>query len=152
MDNASSQELLQFLRSHDVAALASIKENKAYASTIYYFVEDDLRFYFLTRNGTLKFTNLRENGGVGLVITDQQTLQTVQVQGIAKEVDYSKEYQTTVKKFTDQLAKSGKEWEKIPINHITSGYYAFVQITPTWIRWTDFINWAHKVKFEQKFA
>lgn len=147
------QQLLQFLRSHDVAALATIKDgNKAYATTIFYFAEDDLRFYFLTRNETLKYSNLNTNGSVGLVISDPATLQTVQVEGTAKEVDYSKEYAATMKKYTDNLVKNNRKWESIPLNHMLgTGYYALIQITPSWIRWTDFQNWAHTVKFEQHF-
>jgi general stress protein 26 len=153
VDPKVSQELLQFLRSHDVAALATITDGtKAHATTIFYYVEDDFKIYFLTRNATLKYSNLNNNGVVGLVVTDPVTLQTVQVEGTAKEVDYTKKYAPAMQKYTDNLAKNNKQWANIPLNHMPNvGYYAFIQVTPTWIRWTDFTNWSHTVKFEQKF-
>lgn len=151
-DKVVVQELLQFLRSHEVGALATIKEGKAHAASIYYYIDDDLRVYFLTRNETLKFSNMVKEGTVGFVVTDPVTLQTVQIEGTGREVDYTGEYAAVMKKYVDQLSKSGKAWENIPINHMLgTGYYAFAQITPSWIRWTDFKNWAHTVKFEQKF-
>lgn len=152
-DPKIAQQLLQFLRSHDVAALATITDGtKVHATTIFYYVEDDFKFYFLTRNATLKYSNLNTHGVVGLVVTDPVTLQTVQVEGTAKEVDYAKEYAPTIKKYTDNLAANNRQWANIPLNHMPdAGYYALIQITPTWLRWTDFTNWAHTVKFEQKF-
>lgn len=147
------KSLLEFLRTHDVAVLATIQDGtRAHATTIYYYVDDDLKFYFLTRNETLKFSNLKEDGDVGMAITDATGLQTVQIEGKAREVDYARQYAPIVKKFIDGLAKSGKAWEQIPLNRINSGYFAFIQVTPTWIRWCDFKDWAHTVKFEQRYG
>ena len=150
VENAPVKDLIEFLRKHDIASVATVKENgQAHATTIFYYVEDDLKIYFLTKYDTLKFKNLKTNFTVGLVITDEPLYQSVQIEGTAKEVDYSHEFSATVKKFTDNLAKNGKDWEGIPLNHMTAGYFAFVQITPTWIRWVDFKNWGHIVKYEQ---
>lgn len=154
LDNVPVQEVLQFLRTHIIAAIATILHGtKAHATTIYYYTDDDLKMYFLTKGETLKFSNIIHGGSVGLVVTDPQTLQTIQVEGTAKEVDYSKEYAQVMKKYVDTLTQNGLQWANIPLNHMEKvGYYTFVQITPTWIRWTDFKNWAHTVKFEQRFG
>ena len=151
-DPQVAQQLLQFLRTQNVAALATVREHKAHAATIFYYIDDDLKFYFLTRNGTLKFNELVKDSSVGLVITDAYTFQTVQVEGIAKEVDYVKEYNEVMRKYLNSILSRGKTWESIPLNQmIQSGYYAFVQVTPSWIRWTDFTNWSHGVKYEKRF-
>lgn len=154
LDPVVVKELLTFLRSNDVAVLATIKSgNIAHATTIYFYAEDDLTFYFLTRNETMKFNNIKANNSVALVVSDPVTLQTVQVEGKATEVDYTRQYAGTMKKFTDALVKNGQEWDKIPINHMASaGYYSFVRITPGWIRWTDYKQWEHTVKFEAHFS
>ena len=152
VENVPSKELLDFLRVHDITALATTSESGiAHASTTYYYVEDDLRFYLLTKHDTFKFKNLSKNKSVALVVTDEQKLQTVQIEGTAKEVNYANESAPTVKKFIENLAKNGLQWDELPVNHLDAGYYAFVQITPTWIRWSDFKNWKHTVKFEQRF-
>jgi general stress protein 26 len=152
-DTSQVKSLVDFLRAHDIAALATIKEGGvAHATTIFYYAEEDLKLYFLTKYDTLKFINLKTNNNVGLVVTDEKSFQTVQIEGIAKEVDYAHEYEKTVKKYIENQAKNGRDWEKIPINHITAGYYSFVQISPTWVRWIDFNNWNHLVKFEQHFS
>ena len=151
-ENVPVADLLMFLRAHDIAALATVSEtNAAHATTTYFYVEDDLNFYMLTKYETFKFKNLTKNHSVALVVTNEKSLETVQVEGIAKEVDYSHEYAPTVKRFTKNLEKNGWKWENIPLNHVFAGYYSFVQIKPTWIRWSDFRDWEHKVKFEQRF-
>lgn len=148
---ATITDVLQFLHTQDVAMLATIKEGKAHAAAIYYHVEDDAKLYFLTKNETGKFRNLMQDNSVALVISDTSKLQTVQIEGIAREVDYTKEYSEVMKRFSAQLSQSGKAWEGLPINHLSqAGYYAFVQVTPTWIRWSDFKNWGHTILFEQK--
>ncbi|HYK08955.1 MAG TPA: pyridoxamine 5'-phosphate oxidase family protein [Candidatus Eisenbacteria bacterium] len=153
LDQAPVTELLTFLRSHYVGVLATVAPgNTAHATSIFYYPEDDLRCYFLTKNETHKFNNIKENHSVALVVSDPLTLQTVQVQGLAKEVDYTLEFASTMKKYTEMLSKSGNQWDSIPLNHINNvGYFTLVQITPTWIRWTDFKNWGQTIKFEQTF-
>lgn len=155
IDNVSVTELLAFLRSHQVAVLATVNNtnDSPHATTIYYYVEDDLKFYFLTRNQSAKMNNIKKNQSVALAITDPASLQTVQVEGLAMEVDYSQKYASTIKKFTDQLAKNDKEWSDLPLNHQgNSGYFAFVQVTPSWIRWSDYKSWEHAIKFEKNFT
>ncbi len=153
-NTATSEMLLNFLHSYDVAVLATIKPgNISHAATIYYYVDDNFNFYFVTKNETSKFKNIENNHSVSLVITDSVTLQTIQVEGNAEEVDYTKEYAPMMAKYNETLSENRQEWDKIPLNHVPdSGYFAFVKVTPTWIRWSDYKNWEHIVKFDHKFS
>ncbi|HEX7042704.1 MAG TPA: pyridoxamine 5'-phosphate oxidase family protein [Patescibacteria group bacterium] len=153
-DPAKVTELLTFLRSHNSAVLATVRNGSTpHATTIYFYVEDDLNFYFLTKNETAKFDNIKKNINVALVVSDTQTLQTVQLEGTAQEVDYTKTYASTMNKLLSIIAKNGEEWEKIPLNHVeNSGYFVFVQIKPTWLRFSDYKNWQHTTKFEKRFS
>jgi nitroimidazol reductase NimA-like FMN-containing flavoprotein (pyridoxamine 5'-phosphate oxidase superfamily) len=151
--NKTREDLLGFLSKHYVATLATVKpDSSAHATTIYFHVDKDLNFYFLTRDMTTKFTNIKTHQHVALAITDAESLETVQVEGVAGEVDYTKTYADTVKEFVAKLNANGKSWEKIPLNHIADGYYVFVQIKPTSIKWVDFKEWGHTLQFEEKFT
>ena len=153
-DPKVKNDLLQFLQSHDVATLATIKpDGMPHLTTLYILADDDLHFYFLTKNETTKFRNLGENQKVALLITDVATLQTVQIEGTAKEVSYTTDYKKQMDEYTKMLENTKKDWAKIPINHLpNSGYYSFIRVSPSWIRWSDFKNWAHSVRFEEHYS
>lgn len=150
--NKTKEDLITFLATYHAAGLATIKPgNIAHATTIYYYSDPGCNFYFLTKDLTGKFDNIKDNQTVGLVITDNSALQTVQVEGLAGEVDYSKQYAKEMQAYTDKLSKFGQQWEQIPLNHLAEGYYAFVRIVPKWILWKDFKNWGNTVQYEQRF-
>lgn len=149
----TKEDLLQFLDSHYVAVLSTVKEgNLPHASTIYFYADKECNFYFLTRDMTKKFYNIRYNGHVSLVISDKDTLESVQIEGIAVEVNYSQEYASQVKELTEKLKRNGYSWEQIPLNHITDGYYVFIKITPHSIKWLDYKDWGQTLQYEQVFS
>ena len=152
-NTASSDMLLSFLREYDVAALSTIMPgNVAHGTAIYYYVDEDFNFYFLTKSETLKFKNIETNNSASLVVIDQETLQTVQVDGVAEEVDYKNEYASQLQMYNQTLARNRQEWHKVPLTHVPGSEWTFVKVTPKWMRWTDYKNWEHSIKFEHKFS
>jgi uncharacterized pyridoxamine 5'-phosphate oxidase family protein len=151
----SESDLLRFLNEHYVATVATVKkDNSPAATTVYYCVDDNSNFYFLTKDGTGKYKNINRNQKVALVITDADLLQTVQAEGAARIVDYSENdaYKKLISDLNYSLSKRGIGWEKLPMNHVYKGYYALIKITPEWIRWSDFNDWEHAVQFEKTYS
>ena len=148
----SKEDLIEFLAGHYVATLATVKwGNMPHAASIYYHVDKEGNIFFLTKGGTQKFSNINKNGNVAMVITDAESLQTVQLEGFAKEVDYAKDYAQLTQEFAKKLSKSGHPWAQIPINHLTQGYFVLVKVVPNWIKWIDFKDWKHVVQYEENF-
>lgn len=143
-----NQKLLDFLRGHLVASLATIRpDGRAHASTIYYAIDENLNFFFVTKEGTNKHTNIERNAAVALAISDETTLDTVQIEGAARRAA-GKEFLSAIDTLTQKVVRNHRQWDKIPASLIKSGQFAFYVIEPSWIRWMNYQDWNDIVKFE----
>lgn len=81
------KEALDFLKSQKVAVIATAFNGEPYAATMYYSVDDDFNFYFLTRSDTSKFLNNLDNSRTAIVIGFGPKHITVQACGSAAGVE-----------------------------------------------------------------
>jgi len=78
----------KFLSEHRLATLATVAETKVpNAAAIYYIVDKEFNIYFMTRIESRKFLNLEINPTVSMVITDETTMETVQLSGVAERIE-----------------------------------------------------------------
>jgi uncharacterized pyridoxamine 5'-phosphate oxidase family protein len=83
-----SEKITNFLNNHHIGVLSTAtKDGKPHAATVYFAIDIDLNFYFITREGTTKQKNLSDNPSAAIAVFDPKTQSTVQVQGTAREVD-----------------------------------------------------------------
>ncbi len=83
-----SEDITKFLNNHHIGVLATAsKEGIPHAATIYFSIDIDLNFYFITREKTTKHKNLSQNPNASLAVFEPSTQSTVQVQGTVSEVD-----------------------------------------------------------------
>ena len=61
-------------------------EEKPDAATVFYVVDEDLTIYFMTRVESRKFLNLEKQPMVSMVITDEKTMETIQLTGTAERI------------------------------------------------------------------
>ena len=79
-----------FLCTHRAATLATMNaDKKPDAATVYYIVDKDLTIYFMTRIESRKFHNLENHPAVSMVITDEHTMETIQLTGHAERIENS---------------------------------------------------------------
>lgn len=97
-------DALKFLNENTTAVLATSADNIPRAATIYYLVDQDFNFYFLTKDNTGHCQNIRNNPNVALVIGTGPEHITVQVKGHADFLD-GKAKDEIVEKFMDMFAK-----------------------------------------------
>ncbi len=64
--------------------IATSHEDKPWAATVNYAIDDDLNIYISTRPDSLKFQNVLKNSTVCLGIDSQTRDGTLQIQGIAE--------------------------------------------------------------------
>jgi len=74
----------KWLKQHKYCVLATSFQDKPWAATVGYTIDDDLNIYISSRPDSLKFQNLLKNPIVCLVINSQTREGTLQIQGIAK--------------------------------------------------------------------
>lgn len=133
------KQLLEFLKKHPTAALATIsKNNTAQCATVFYFADNMLNFYFVTKTNSRKHGNLQVNKQVALCITDEQKLQTVQIEGRALVIKDKVELDAAIDELK-LIQYGGHRYENPPINKLY-GDFIFYKVIPTWIRWTDYKN------------
>lgn len=74
----------KWLKEHEYCVLATSFQDKPWAATVNYTIDDDLNIYISSNPESLKFQNLIKNPIVSLVVDDQTREGTLQIQGRAK--------------------------------------------------------------------
>jgi uncharacterized pyridoxamine 5'-phosphate oxidase family protein len=126
---------LNFLKSQVIAVLATISpQNTPSASTIYFAVDDDFIFYFVTKVTTQKYKHLLDNHNVALVVGTENLPITVQIEGEAFEIEEVGERSLALDKVSRNSLQGvyGPPLNKMPVAEI-----AVYKLSPKTIRYLD---------------
>ena len=83
---------LKFLKDHKTAVVATAsRSGEPEAATLFYAIDDDFIFNFITDSKGRKFKNLKENPHVAIVIGTGPDVVTIQCGGHAEMIDYLKD-------------------------------------------------------------
>lgn len=139
----SKEEALQFLKQQQTAVIGTVNSNgQPSGSTVYYMIDDDFTIYFPTRATSRKYTHIQNNPKVSCTISNCESIQTVQIEGIAQEVDNP----LTIARLIERLLEVSTETSSHngrwlpPIKQLREGHFAVIAVTPHWIRIADFLN------------
>ncbi len=81
---------LKFLKNHKTAVLATAsRQGDPQAATIFYAIDDDFTFNFITDKKSRKWGNLKENLHVAVVVGAGPDVITAQCGGHAEIIDYT---------------------------------------------------------------
>ena len=117
------QRILEFLRAHPIAVLATVDATgKPHAGPIYIGVDDKLIITFTTKRETQKYKNLSRDPSIMLVIYEAASQTAVQVSGTAKEVA-DPDAQQAIYHSTLQATRQTGSDEVPPIAKISAGSY-----------------------------
>lgn len=109
MDNATQQDVLAYLQAPDriTAALATTNEHNApRIATIYYAVDDEFTFYFLTATNTQKYRNLTQDAGAAIAIGFGPGYTCIQGEGLASLLQKdSEEERNAIAMVKDRMQK-----------------------------------------------
>jgi len=86
MSNMQREFIKKWLKEHKYCVLVTSYQNKPWAATVNYTVDDDFNIYISSCPESLKFQNLLKNPIVCLVIDSQTREGTLQIQGIAQAI------------------------------------------------------------------
>lgn len=128
---------LKFLKAHSVAAIATVgNDGKPSVATIYYTSLKPPEILFITKSETIKFVNMRKKADVALAISDEDSLMTLQLKGLAAEI---REPEIIDKVFDDITNKSVHPayWPP-PIIKMKQGNFVVVSIVPTEMKLSDY--------------
>lgn len=138
MNTTSHDKVYAFLRQHPTGVLSTVSTNGTpWGSAIYFVVDDDFNFYFVTRVETTKYQNISKNRLAALTIADSETQTTVQLTGRVSKVPI-KDYMDVI---FDKLAairqKDDPNWAP-PIDKVHAGNFMPLCLTPTKMQYADY--------------
>ena len=129
---------LKFLLERGVGILSTVdRTGNVHGATVYYTVHNDY-IYVLSKSGTRKAQNILAHNQVSLTVSDADTLQTLQLNGLA-EVETNR----TVKDYIfNEMVKprSYKGQERLPpVVKLEAGTYVIIRIAPISSNFSDYL-------------
>lgn len=141
----TKQQVYEFLKTIPLAVFGTVATiHSPHLATMFYVVDENLNFYFITRSQTTKVDNIKRGSHVSILVSDRYSYKTVEAYGTAIELTGVDKIKTIFKMFTDVYATQGViekgklfNWPP-PIQKLDRGEIAIYEIQPSWIRYADF--------------
>ncbi len=110
--NIIKLEAFKFLRDNYTAVIATCFEGKSHATTVYYDIDDDFNFYYLTKRNTQKNIHAAFNPDIAIVVGTGPDLITIQARGTTELLTDKKKMEVVLRMIA-RFTKKGIQ--KIPI-------------------------------------
>ena len=125
---------LAFLRQHITAVLAtSSLSGESQSAVLYYDVDDDFNFYFISSKDSQKIKNLMVNKRVSIVIGFSKMVSTVQGAGeveIIEDVDFN-----LFAKIIERIQLY--EADQLPLSQVNKTGFVTIKVKPRWLTWLN---------------
>jgi general stress protein 26 len=134
---APDHNAMGLIGSQNIATLSTVdNEGNVHGAVIHYLYLDE-QFYFVTKSETTKARHIALHNQVALTIHEQNSLQTVQISGIA-EKERSTEIISEVFKSISTPKNYAEGNHFAPIVSMKKGDYVVFRVSPTTIKYHDF--------------
>lgn len=105
------------------------------AASLYFIFDSALNIYFITRESSRKYKNIKRNPRVAFVVSSENPPQTVQLEGEAQEVTDPHEM---TEYFTKLVTMASEKNVMPPVSQIEDGRMIFMKIVTDWARSGNF--------------
>lgn len=124
-----TQKIYEFIKTHDLAVLSTVTSDVLPQSAVVGFAENEnLELFFGTSSEARKYTNLKKNPRVAIVIGWDQG-KTVQYEGEALELQDEKVRQEAINMYLSKTPSAAK--------FLSDSKEAIFKVVPKWIKYTD---------------
>lgn len=138
--------IVDYINNHNLAIASTVDEGGLpHAAPIYYVIDGDYNFYFVTPIKTQKSKNLKANSEIVLTITNEESKETVQVRGSAKPNE--KILSDILPKLAQKLNHEKGLMLDLPLLNYKNQKKIVMVVTPEKIRFRRY----SKEGFEEKF-
>ncbi|OGN00131.1 MAG: hypothetical protein A3B91_01810 [Candidatus Yanofskybacteria bacterium RIFCSPHIGHO2_02_FULL_41_29] len=127
---------LKVLKKHNIAIVATAsRRGEPQAAVLYYAIDDDFTFNFITDNKSRKWKNLKENPHIAIVVDAGPGITTIQCGGHANLIDYIKDTNRAEKIIRKVLANSKLYDDPLSLPVLISGSveYGIFTVKPEWM-------------------
>lgn len=136
----TSKSIYNFLKDSPVGVLSSVtKDGQPYGVVIYYHVDDDFMFSFVTKKATTTHHNLESNKDVVLVVYDSFSQTTVQITAKAEVITDNDVAEQAFNR-TLEAAKQSSDSGVPPITKMWAGDYVAYSLRPSHIQMRVFVR------------
>lgn len=133
----SKKDALNFLIANSTAVLATSHTNIPFASTIYYFVDKDLNFFFLTKANASKYLNISQNANVAIVVGTGPKHISVQASGKADFV-FDEKRAEIILEFMNLMERNFvKEWPIKDMEKFKDRSTVVFKVTPEFLQFMN---------------
>lgn len=128
----------EFLDSHKLAVLSTLYEkDQPWGTAIYYVVDKDLNFYFITHKSSQKYQNIKHDSDAAITVADDQTQTTVQAYGKISEVPLGEENDMAFRKIAGVHPPGQYQWTP-PVSKDRHEDTALLKLTPSMMQFSNF--------------
>ena len=140
-EQKTKNEVFEFLNKHAIAILATVSDKNApHACAMYFVIDEDLNFFFLTKSSTRRFLHIQGNDKVAIVVTASNSPQSLEVEGVASIVSDPLQQRNVTNQIAEKSAHQGKKFWPPPVSQLEGGEIAILKVTPTMCCYCDFFH------------
>ncbi len=143
--NITKDYVYSFLNLSHLAVIGTTSPNNIpHLTTMFYVVDQELNFYFITRSETQKAKNIAIKPYAAIVVSDMNNYITVEAHGRVLAVDDVGKIKSTVEMFNQLYKQEGLiEKDKLfnwppPIEKIESGEITIFMLKPEHLQYDDY--------------
>lgn len=141
MNETDKQEVLNFLRSHQLMTFSSVSSIGApESSVLYMYVDDEFNTYCLTREATRKYVNVMTNDMVSIITVDEDSVEVAEIIGRAKVVCDNEEITRVTEELHKIVAVRKSEYWLPPVDQIDGEVYVLIKVVPTMVKYVDYAD------------
>lgn len=125
---------LQFLSQQNnlTAVIGTCCDNLPHSATVYYVVDEDLHFYFLTAIDTTKYNQLLKNNKASVVVGFGPTYVTMQGHGTTELLTKgSPEENQALALIKNRISETGHTWPLFQLSDFDDNAIAVFKLTPS---------------------
>ncbi|HSX32614.1 MAG TPA: pyridoxamine 5'-phosphate oxidase family protein [Candidatus Saccharimonadales bacterium] len=136
--NKAQEKAYEFLKNHKFAVLSTATEDaKPWGAAVYYAVDKELNFYFLTHTGSKKYRNLQEQPNAAVTVVDDNAQTTVQAAGTITTIDMGQEHDDAFRTLVGIHPPGQYAWVP-PVSKLHNGDSVLLKLTPDHLQMSVF--------------
>lgn len=143
--HVTKQEVYSFLLRYNLAVFGTTSpDHSPHLTSMFYVVDPDLNFYFITKSETEKVKNIALNPHVSVVVSDRESYKTVEASGVVVALSGIERIKTVIQMFAQVYRNEGVlEASKLfgwppPIEKIEDGEIVVYELQPSQLIYSDY--------------
>jgi uncharacterized protein YhbP (UPF0306 family) len=140
-----NQYISNFLNKNTLAVVSTVdKEGRPHAAPVFYVMDENFDFFFITPVKTRKNINLDHQQELIMTVTDEENRETVQIRGLAHRDEGL--LQSTLKRLSKKLSHDLEFVATLPLLQHKNQHKTVVIVRPSDIRFRKY----HEDRLEEK--